>query len=120
MTEPVAGSWLGIKLLTLVAGFAGGVVTLSFLRDLTKLQGIAAVLAGLGCAVFLAPIPSPYTAGLLHGGDPALGVEWLDKIEAAYGFLFGLTGMTLVPGIIKIAGKFQEDPLFFIRMFKGK
>lgn len=127
MTEPVtvaaAGAkWMGMNFLTLIAGFAGGVISLSFIKDLSKLQGVVAVITGLSVAAFLAPLPAPWTADFLvsFAGNHMTPADWANKVEAAYGFLFGITGMTLVPGFIVLATKFREDPWFVLRFFAGR
>lgn len=113
---------MGVKFLTLIAGFAGGIVSLSFIQNLSKSQGAVAVLAGLGSAIFFAPLPTPWTASMLHGltAVPEIPLDWEIKVEAAYGFLFGITGMTLVPGFIAIAARFREDPLWLPRLLLNR
>lgn len=107
MPEPTTGSFLGIKYLTLLAGFAGGVISLSFVRSLTPWQMPFAVLAGLCTAAFLAPAMSEY-------------FKWSANIEAALGFALGITAMSVVPGIIALAEKFREDPVGFVTSFFKK
>mgnify|MGYP003395108165 CR=1 FL=1 len=122
MAEPtsVAASWMGMKFLTLIAGFAGGVVSLSFIKVLTKWQGACAVLTGLACAVFFAPLLAPSTAASLLAYAPIGDMYWEHKIEAAFAFLFGITGMTIVPGFIAVATRFREDPLCILRWMRGR
>lgn len=113
---------MGMKFLTLIGSFAGGVISLSFVQNLNRWQGMIAVVTGLTVGAFMSPIFAPWTASMLHGlaSDTIGAVEWENKIEAAYGFLFGITGMTLVPGFIRLAEKFREDPLWVIRFLLNK
>lgn len=125
MSEPASAAvsgWMGMKFLTLIGSFAGGVISLSFVQNLNRWQGLIAVVTGLTVGAFLSPIFAPWTADMLHGlaaGSTAAS-DWENKVEAAYGFLFGITGMTLVPGFIHLAEKFREDPLWVIRFVLNK
>ena len=92
---PEAGA-LGVKLASLVAGFAGGVVSLSFVRELTQLQAVLAVLTGSLCAGYLTPVMALYLPAVLP--EPTLA------------FLVGLTSMNLIPGILHLSDRFRTDP----------
>ena len=80
----------GINVVLALAGVAGGVVSLSYLRPLTKLQAGMAVLSGALMANYLTPM-----------------ALWWAKIptefELGTGFLIGLTGMHLIPGLMAVA-----------------
>lgn len=97
---PESGA-LGVKLASLVAGFAGGVVSLSFVRELSKLQAILAVLTGSLCAGYLTPIFALYLPPVVP--EPTLA------------FLVGLTAMNLIPGILHLSDRFKRDPSSFIQ-----
>lgn len=91
MTEPVSTTTLGllgIKPAQMVAGLIGGVISLAFVRDLSRWQMGLAVLAGGGCASYLTPVLAAY----LH---------WGDNLQAQNGlaFVLGLCGMNIVPAI---------------------
>ena len=79
---------LGIKLTSLVAGFAGGIVSLAFLQGLTRKQSVLAVVVGCLTAVYLTPV----------------AVWWLNlspQMENGTSFLLGLSAMNIIP-IIKL------------------
>lgn len=102
---------LGVKYATLIAGIAGGVVSLSFLKDLTRWQSGMAVLTGALTAGYLTPVITRQ----LHA--------WVDTglaAENAVGFLLGLTAMNIVPGLIKISEFFKQHPLKFFKRFDKK
>jgi len=97
---------LGFKAATAVAGFMGAVVSLSAIKPLSKFQACAAVLTGA--------VTSAY-------GTPALAYyAQISEIPVQNGlaFLIGLVAMHLIPGILRVAQLFREDPMGFWR--RGK
>lgn len=90
----------GIKLGTMIAGFAGGVVSLTYLRGLTALQGVLAVFTGATFAVYFTPIVFSYAFKSTGSSD----------IENGIAFVLGLTAMNIIPGIIKLSETFKKDP----------
>lgn len=97
--EAVTGI-LGVKTSVMVAGFAGGVVSLSYLRELSRLQMAMAVLAGTVTSGYLTP----------------LAQHWITmpvEAENAVAFLIGLTAMNIVPGFLKLSEIFKRDPRSF-------
>ncbi len=106
MAEPAsaaAGGILGVKYAALVAGFAGGVVSLAYLRELSRAQMVLAVLSGAACAGYLTPVAIPLIAG-------AIGVAATPALENAAAFLVGLTSMNLIPGLMHLSERFRRDP----------
>lgn len=93
MTEPVSSA-IGIKLASLVAGFAGGVVSLAFLRHLTRFQACMAVIVGSLSAAYMTPVAIMY-------------MGWADKLELQNGtaFVIGLTAMNLIPALKAAAAR---------------
>jgi hypothetical protein len=106
MPEPsvAAGSIFGVKFASLIAGFAGGVVSLSYLRELSRGQMMLAVAAGSLTAGYITP-------GVLHY------IAFPPELENGIAFLIGLTAMNVVPGFIALAERFKNSPESFI---KGK
>lgn len=101
MSEPIAPAVLGIKYATLAAGFAGGVVSLSFIVGLTKAQMISAVATGALTSGYLTPIAVE------------LGAKWFavtPAVEGAVGFFIGLCAMNIIPGLLALSKKFRDDP----------
>jgi len=105
MADPTMseGSILGVKFATLVAGFAGGVVSLSFVRGLTKQQALLSVFTGAVTAGYLTPVVHKYLT---------LNTLELQNVAA---FVVGLTAMNIVPGLLKLSEMFKRDPRSFIR-----
>lgn len=100
MPDPTstAGSILGVKYAALVAGFAGGVVSLSYVRPLTRLQSAMAVLSGALVAAYGTPVAVHYL-GL--AGNP---------LENGIAFGLGLTAMNIIPGILALAERWGRNP----------
>lgn len=102
MADPTAdGGVMGVKLTALLAGFAGGVVSLSFVKELTVKQAVLAVFTGAVTAAYGTPlavhyfnIPQPY--------------------ENGSAFVIGLTAMNIIPGLLKLTEIFKRDPRSFI------
>ncbi|MBN8887574.1 MAG: hypothetical protein J0I77_17755 [Rudaea sp.] len=84
MGEPVS-STLGIKLGTAVFGFAGGIVSLAFVKDLSRTQAILAVFVGLITAIAITPMIAEWT-GLKSAG-----------VENGVAFVIGLCAMSALP-----------------------
>lgn len=76
---------LGLKLGTAVFGFAGAVISLAFVRDLTRTQAALAVFVGLVTAVAVTPMIAEWT-GLKSTG-----------VENGVAFVIGLTAMSALP-----------------------
>lgn len=92
---------LGIKAATAVAGFLGGVICLSWLRELTRTQAAMAVITGSVTASY---------------GTPALMwyLNWPLPLENAAAFFMGLTAMNIIPGLIRLSELFKRDPAGWI------
>ncbi len=104
MTEPastVAG-FLGVKFAAVIAGMAGAVISLRYIDDLSMFGRVLAVLTGALTAGYLSPAAGQW-----------LGVS--QPTENAIAFVFGLTAMNVIPGLMKLSEKFASDPLSFIR-----
>lgn len=102
MPDPTAaGAALGLKYASLVAGFAGGVVSLSYMRSMSRMQMSAAVVAGTCVAGYLTPLAA------LYWNIPV-------ETENAVAFLLGLTSMNIVPGIVRLSSAFRRNPGAFV------
>lgn len=101
-TTAAASGFLGVKLASLVAGFAGGVVSLSYLRELTKSQMLLAVATGSLTAGYITPAVLHYIA-------------FPPELENGIAFLVGLTAMNVVPGFIALANRFRLNPEIILR-----
>lgn len=99
MPDSISTGFLGIKYAALVAGFAGGVVSLSYIRPLTRLQSAMAVLSGSLVAAYGTPVAVHYLD--LGSGSP---------LENGIAFALGLTAMNIVPGVMALADRWGRNP----------
>lgn len=98
-------SVFGIKLAFAVAGFWGGVVSLSFVKTLTPKQALLAVLTGVASAAYGTPIVAHYV----------FNIEPNSATVNAVAFVIGLTAMNLIPGIVRLSEFWKKDPLSVLR-----
>lgn len=94
MEPTVAGGTLLAKYGIAVAGFAGAVLSLSFLRGLTRKEAAGAVVTGFVSSVFTTNLVVSYF-GLPTDADSRNGVA----------FLIGLLAMNIIPGLKSISEK---------------
>ena len=87
MSEPVVVGALGLKYSTLLGGFMGALVSLSFVSGLGAWGRVTAVFTGTITAAYLTPRVTLY-----WGIGPAA--------ENGLGFLLGLTSMNLIPAFL--------------------
>lgn len=91
----------GVKLASLVAGFAGGVVSLSFVRQLTRAQSALAVFTGAATAAYGTPVIAHF-----------LSIQ--PDMEYSVAFFTGLTAMNIIPGVIELSRAFRKNPSKFL------
>ena len=82
--QPIADAF-GVKLATTVFGFAGAIISLAFIRDLSRTQAAISVVVGLVTSIALTPVIAGWI-GLNHPG-----------IENGVAFLLGLCAMSVLP-----------------------
>lgn len=104
MSDPLGadGGVMGIKFAALLAGFAGGVVSLSFVKELSKTQATMSVITGSFTAAYLTPV-------LLH----YIGSS-TPELQHGAAFFIGLTAMNIIPGLLKLSEMFKRDPRSFL------
>ena len=88
MDPTTAGSAVLAKYGAVIAGFVGAILSLSFLKGLTRKEAVVAVLAGFASSVLTTPFVVAYF------GLPS-------DVESRYGvaFLIGLLAMNLIPAV---------------------
>lgn len=101
------GQFLGVKFATIIAGFIGGVVSLSYVKSLTKPQATIAVMTGAVTANYLTP------AALYYLHIP-------HTLENPTAFVIGLTAMNLIPGLLKLSAIFKKNPERFVSLRQGQ
>lgn len=86
----------GIKIATLIPGFIGAALSLSYAKELTRTQAAGAVALGCAVAVYGAPLAMQW-----------LGTGWPDSLERCVAFFLGLFAMPLVPALRDAASKIK-------------
>ncbi len=97
MPEP-ASTTAGVLLVkygVIIGGFAGAILSLTFLRGLTRGQAVAAFFTGFASAVFCTPLAISYF-NLGTSGETQYGVA----------FLIGLLAMNIIPVLKSLVGQF--------------
>lgn len=97
MADQSIAEALGIKYATLLAGFVGAVVSLSFVKRLSRGAMVTAVAIGTVTAGYLTPMFLTY-------------FRLPQEVMAGAAFLTGLTAMNVIPGILRITTWFKNDP----------
>lgn len=107
MSTSAAGSYYGIKLSVVIAGFLGGIISLTFVQRLTRFQMATAVGTGTITTHYLTPL-AMYYAGVT------------DQMESGFAFLIGIMAMNIIPGLLKLSQLFRSDPRSFIPGQRGQ
>lgn len=99
MAEPTstAASVVLVKYGVVMAAFIGSILSLGFLRDLTRWQAATAVATGFFFAVYLT---QPVTMWIA----PKLDLEVSDYLLCGVSFVLGLTAMNIIPAIKTAVG----------------
>lgn len=96
MSEPIS-TGLGIKLTWTLGGFAGGIVSLSFLKNLTRPQAFLAVFTGAAAATYLTPIACGWF-GVVN-----------EQYQNGVAFVIGLCSMNIIPLIQSTVDRFARQ-----------
>lgn len=107
MSTSAAAGVGGLKFSVILAGFLGGVLSLSFVRELSKSQMVIAVCTGTVTTHYLTPLALHYTGLTLD-------------LESGVAFLIGIMAMNIIPGFIRLSELFKADPRQFIPGQKGQ
>ncbi|MFL1556261.1 peptidase M48, Ste24p [Pseudomonas sp. O11] len=101
MAEPTstAASVVLVKYGVVMAAFIGSILSLGFLKDLTRGQAAAAVVTGFFFSMYLT---QPVTMWIA----PKLDLEVSDYLLCGVSFVLGLTAMNIIPGIKAALGAF--------------
>lgn len=93
---------LGIKWSTMMAGFSGSMVSLSYEKKLQVWQMLLFLVSGMAAAMYLTPLTALY-------------FKLPEATENAVAFLIGLTAMNVLPGLIKLSRRFSSHPEQYLR-----
>lgn len=80
---------MGVKSATVLFSFLGAACSLSYAKDLTRMQALSALGVGTMVAVSGAPLIMQW-----------LGTGWPDTLERFISFFMGLLAMRLVPALL--------------------
>jgi hypothetical protein len=99
MAEPAstAASVVLVKYGVVMAAFVGSILSLGFLKDLTRWQAATAVATGFLFSVYLT---QPVTLWLA----PKLELAVTDDLLCGVAFVLGLTAMNIIPALKAFAG----------------
>lgn len=97
----------GVKAATAIAGFFGAIASLSAIKPLSKAQALLAVFTGALTSAYGTPAAVVYLK--IESGE----------LQNFIAFVLGLTAMHLVPGLVRAAELFKENPLWVIKRFLG-
>lgn len=118
MAEPFSAAGVAgltsSKLLTVLLGFVGAVITLSYMPELTKRQWLSSVLFGV-VAAYIAP---PSVVALIHHTGIATWLPADGSVEGLSGLLLGMGSIHIIAGFTLIGRRFGKNPLSFFR--RGK
>ena len=103
----------GIELLWLIFGFVGAVLGVSYMPPMSHWQKFSALLSGLACAALGPQLAAPWYQGFVT-------TPMLPAVNNAFAFILGILGMFIVPGILVIGKKFQENPFWIIDWLRGR
>ena len=92
--------FIGVKLDAFMAGIFGGIAAMPSDTKLSFRRGCSLIFSGALCAGYFTPLTANYFK---------LSTEFAGAIS----FIFGLIGMRIVGGLIKLADKFNYDPIAF-------
>lgn len=100
------------KLLTFAPGFAGAVLSLAFVENLTLRGRVVTVVVGLAAAAFIAPAASDLA-------DLAWPDAMPPSIRSAIQFLVALCAMGCIPPLLGWLRKVAGDPLSLLKVRFG-
>lgn len=112
LSEPAVAAAVA-KAAAFAPGFAGAVLSLAFVEDLTRRGRAVAVVVGLVSAMFLAPA----VCEILDLFWPGEGIP--GAIRSAVLFLTGLCAMGCLPKLLGWLQKIAGDPLSLLKVRGG-
>lgn len=105
-------SFEGIRLITIILGFVGAALGISYTRQMSKRDQWAALLSGVAMCMLIPQASSDWWHS--HYNE-----EMSPAINNIVAFLSGLFGMFIVPGLLVIGEKFKTNPWWVIDWVRG-
>ena len=103
----------GFKVGLAVWSMFGALLGAGYAKDITPRLAAMVLLSGLACGS-LAPEGVQIVATKFFGFDHFPGV-----VSNGLAFIFGIGGMSIVPGVAKLWQDFRDDPVQLLRWFRG-
>ena len=111
MGEPQLAAFVA-KAVAFAPGFAGAVLSLAFVENLTVRGRVVAVLVGLAAALFLAPAIAAGLGLIWPGALPA-------EVDRAVLFLTAISAMGVLPPLLGWLRRLAGDPLSLLKVRVG-
>lgn len=105
-TEPTV-TYLSAKHSALLAGFFGSLVALTFIKELTRVQMLIALVTGLLTSAYLTPLVMFY-------------LKITPEINDGIAFIVGLVAMNIVPAVIAVSESVRKNPLELLKRILPK
>jgi hypothetical protein len=105
----------GVKVVSMVFALIGAALGLTYTPTMTKKLAIGAILSGLIFGA-LGPEAVAYLAGKTLGIAPPLPVI----VNNGLAVVFGIGGMFIVPGVVKLWSGFAENPWAWVDRLRGQ
>lgn len=97
---------LGVKLGVLVAGFFGGLLSMSYARPMGRFGWLTSVSAGVATSTYMTPI---VFINLHHVLDQWVSIP--PETEFGVAFFLGLCGFNIIPGFVAISESWRRNPV---------
>lgn len=121
MPEPTsaagaAAGYLWMKFIPAIVGFAGAVITLCYIPELSRRQWVTAILFGISSSYFVPPLVIAW----LHHNEIATWVPNDGSVAGLLGLLLGMASIHIVGGLTVLGRRFARDPVGFISRKGGE
>lgn len=109
-------SWEGISLVSVVLGFVGAVLGVSYMPPMSKKQLAAALVAGVVCAALAPGFASEAIAWWRE--KPVVPLP--GAFNNVLAFVCGIGGMFIVPTVIVLFKSAHDNPMGFLDWIRGR
>lgn len=116
-TETAAAGVVWAKWGHVFGGALGIAATLAMMQTMTARQMVLATSSGLASSLFGTPVAIAIATGYLPAG---VGHEVIEGMAGMFGFTFGMLGLYLAGGLIRMAESFRDNPWGIIDRLRGR